>query len=366
MRNLTDYSNSILNLSNSIIKYFGADYTHSTLKIVDDLLEKNKYDNVVLMIFDAMGSRNLIDIMPEDSFLRKHMKCELSSVFPPTTTAATTTLESGLAPAEHGWLGWSLHFPEVNDNVNIFINTNDSGEQVAGFHVAGTYIPYKNVIDKINEAGMAEAESVSPFGTHKIEEFDELFDEIEDICEQKGRHYIYSYWPEPDHSMHLMGVKSSEAVNWIKRINSEVEKLSKRLQNTLLIVAADHGHIDGTNEFIGDYMNITDKLKWLPSIEPRALAFHVKPGMHESFRNEFLKKFGDDFLLLSREEVLEQKLFGDGRIRSHFEEFIGDFIGIAVGSRSIFNSREEYEKFVGVHAGMTEEEMMVPLILIEC
>jgi hypothetical protein len=51
---------------------------------------------------------------------------------------------------------------------------------------------------------------------------------------------------------------------------------------------------------------------------------------------------------------------------SHFEEFIGDFIGIAVGSRSIFNSREEYEKFVGVHAGMTEEEMMVPLILIEC
>lgn len=366
MKSFPDYNNSILNLSNSILKYFGAEYTHSTLKLVDDLLKEKQYDNVVLMIFDAMGSRNLINTMPGECFLRKHMKCEISSVFPPTTTAATTTLESGLAPAEHGWLGWSLHFPEVEDNVNIFINTNDYGEIAADFHVAGTFIPYKNVLDKINEAGIARAESVSPFGTHKIEEFEELMNEVETICKQGGKRYIYTYWPEPDHSMHLMGVTSREAINWIQRINSEIEKLSKKLKNTLLIVSADHGQIDGTNEFIGNYKNMVDMLQWLPSIEPRALAFHVKPGMHDSFKAEFLKKFGDDFLLLSKQEVMEQKIFGDGKIHLRFQEFIGDYLAIAVDKKSIFNIKKEYDKFIGIHAGMTIEEMMVPLILIDC
>ena len=61
----------------------------------------------------------------------RHMVEEITSVFPPTTTAATTTLESGLSRAEHAWLGWSLHFPEVNGNVNIFINKNDRGEAAA-------------------------------------------------------------------------------------------------------------------------------------------------------------------------------------------------------------------------------------------
>ena len=34
----------------------------------------------------------------------------ITSVFPPTTTAATTSMLSGLNPNEHGWLGWDLYF----------------------------------------------------------------------------------------------------------------------------------------------------------------------------------------------------------------------------------------------------------------
>ncbi len=125
-----NYEKSILSLINSNEKYYGIKNDHSTLKIADTILE-NRYRNVVVMVFDAMGSRNLQEMLPENSFLRKHMLNEIYSVFPPTTTAATTTLESGLAPSEHSWLGWSLHFSEVKDNVNIFINANDVGKVVA-------------------------------------------------------------------------------------------------------------------------------------------------------------------------------------------------------------------------------------------
>lgn len=360
-----DYNNGILNLTNSILKYFGAEHTHPTLKTLDSLLEK-QYRNVVLMVFDGMGSRNLMELLPGDSFLRRHMVEEISSVFPPTTTAATTTFDSGLSPAEHAWLGWSLHFPEVSDNVNIFINTNDDDIVVADYHVAGRYIPYKSTIEKINETNNARAESVSFFGTYRIESMDEMMEAVQKLCMEDGRHYLYTYWPEPDHTMHNKGIMCSEAAEWVNRINDEVERLSRRLNDTLIIITADHGHINSQNIFIGDYPDILNTLKWLPSIEPRALAFHVKDDMEQEFKEAFLKHFKDSFMLLSRQEVMDGKLFGDGEVHPRFSEFIGDFLAVAISDVSIFITHKAFEQFIGVHAGLTEKEMMVPLIIAEC
>lgn len=359
-----NYQNSILSLINSIEKYYGVNYDHPTLEIVDSILEKG-YRNVVVMVFDAMGSRNLQEMLPENSFLRKHMLNEICSVFPPTTTAATTTLISGLAPSEHSWLGWSLHFPEVKDNVNIFINTNDDGKVVANYHVANKYISYKTVIDKINEQKDIRAESISRYGTYHVESFEEIIDSVEKLCKEDGRHYLYTYWNEPDSSMHTKGVTSEEAIAWVKRINSEVEKLCNKLQDTVLFIISDHGHIDGNNKFIGDYPDIVDTLKWLPTIEPRALAFYVKEGREKEFCNAFLKHFDKDYILLSKQEVLKQNLFGTGNKHPRFEDFLGDYLAVAISDVAIFNSRKEVNQFVGVHAGMTEKEMMVPLIVVE-
>ncbi|MBP1754639.1 MAG: hypothetical protein H6Q59_1037, partial [Firmicutes bacterium] len=280
------YDNSILSLINSVEKYFGVEPDHPTLKTADEILARG-YRNVAIMVFDAMGSKNLRDALPEDSFLLRHMREEIASVFPPTTTAATTTIESGLSPAEHAWLGWSLHFPEVQDNVNIFINTNDYGETVADYPVAPRYIPYQSVVDKIREKPGVRAESVSQFGTYYTESFEELLEGVEKLCKEDGRHYLYTYWNEPDTSMHRKGITSEESIAWMKRIDAELERLSHSLQDTVLFVIADHGHIDGKSEFIGDYPELLDTLRWLPSIEPRALAFYVKEGREEEFCTVF-------------------------------------------------------------------------------
>ncbi len=359
-----DYHNSLLNLINSVEKEFGVKNDHPTLELADQILNKG-YRNVVLMVFDAMGSRNLPNLISEDSFLRRHLRAEISSVFPPTTTAAITTLESGLAPAEHSWLGWSLHFPEVEDNVNIFVNTNDYDEPVADYHVAGRYLPYKNVVEKINEKPGAHAESISYFGTYHVESLEELLDGVEKQCQEDGRHYLYTYWHEPDNCMHQYGATSEEAAAWVERINDELERLSDRLEDTVLFIVSDHGQLNSRNKYIGDYPELLDTLKWLPSIEPRALAFHVKQGRDEDFRSEFLKHFEEDYMLLSRQEVIEKKLFGTGNIHLRFEEFLGDYLAIAINNVSIFQSQSHAEKFIGVHAGMTVDEMMVPLIVVE-
>ena len=45
-----DYKNSIVNLSNSILKYFNLPIYHDTLEDLDKLLDKNKYKNIVLLL----------------------------------------------------------------------------------------------------------------------------------------------------------------------------------------------------------------------------------------------------------------------------------------------------------------------------
>ena len=97
---LINYNDSIVNLTCSILKHFGAEYEHSTLKEIDELLD-DEYNNIVVLLFDGMGIDAIQHHLLEDGFFRKNLIKEYSSVFPPTTTAATTSLESGLTPLEH-------------------------------------------------------------------------------------------------------------------------------------------------------------------------------------------------------------------------------------------------------------------------
>lgn len=54
--------------------------------------------------------------------------------------------------------------------------------------------------------------------------------------------------------------------------------------------------------------------------------------------------------------------FGEPHPKTY--NFIGDFLAVATGEKSLFIKRED-RKFIGVHAGLTEEEMTIPFIAIE-
>ena len=106
-------------------------------------------------------------------------------------------------------------------------------------------------------------------------------------------------------------------------------------------------------------------LKRPPSCEPRALNLFVKEGFAEKFKNAFTERFGGCFRLYTRDEILSSGLFGEGAPRSGLEKVIGDFFAVATGDTSIFNTREKAKKFVGVHAGLTRDELRIPLIALK-
>ena len=362
-----NYDRSILSIASSVLNHFGVkDCQHKTLPEFDELLSKD-YKNIIVMLFDGLGTSTLKYHLEENDFFRKHHVTDISSVFPSTTVAATTSIMSGYLPAECAWLGWDLYFEEIGENVAVFRNTlQRNGEPAAKFNVAHKYIPVKSIMKRIEEVnGRRSAYCVSFFSKYRSKSVEDICKTVYKLSKKRKKKYIYAYWHQPDGAMHGHGVTSQEAHEQILHINREVEKLCGKLENSLIIVTADHGLCDSVNEYLEDYSNLFSMLKIPPSIEPsRALSLFVKEGMRKEFETEFNKLFGDAFRLMTKEEVFAENILGYGKPHPRTYDFVGDFLAVATGKKSLFIEREEHE-FVGVHAGLTEDEMTVPFIAIE-
>ena len=364
---IINYDNSLLSLISSILNYYNAKASHPTLPDIDILLKKN-YKNVVVMLFDGMSMEIINQHLPQNSFFHNHFVRNISSVFPPTTTAATVTMESGLSPIEHGWLGWSLYFNEIDSNVNIFPNTlsGTDGILAADYNIARKYIGYTDVFEKINRAGKATANYVSQFSSYHSKSVSDICETIIELCKENGQQYIYSYWHQPDYDIHNYGTKHEKITEHIKEINQLVEDMCNQLEDTLIIITADHGLIDTTWRFITNYPDIEECLLRKPSIESRALTFFIKENMKEQFEKAFRKYFGDVYSLYNKEQIIKRKFFGEGTPHSKSYCFIGDYLAVATSNVSIESAPSaNHEVFKAAHAGFTKEEMNVPLIIVE-
>lgn len=364
-----DYKNSVAGLACSVLRRFGIEPPQGeyTLPLADSFLSSCP-KNAAVLVLDGMGANVMRSCLADDGFFRSNLAGEYSSVFPSATAAAATSLQSGLAPCRHGWIGWTGYFPEEDKNVVLFTNEDaDRGGQASRKHLARERFPFSSVPDMIRASGN-EVHSVSAFLPPNPANFKELCSIMRDIINKKREKpvYVYAYWHEPDKTMHRCGAASAEAARVLKEIEEETEKLFAGLQeDTLLFVTADHGHIDAErNVWIGDYPDIVQCLRRPPSCEPRALNFFVKDGMHGAFRSAFARHFADSFSLYSKADILSGGLLGEGAPRPGLADVIGDYFAAAEGGVSVFNAKEDARKIKGVHGGLTQDELSVPLIVL--
>ncbi len=364
-----DYDNSILSVITSILKYYGYDNGHKGNKYLDEKL-KNKYENIVLMLFDGMGVTTLNKYLKDDDFLMQHFVDKISSVCPSTTACAIPTVESGLAPIEHSWLGWDMYFKDLDANVTVFKNTyQGSNEKVSDkYDVAQKYIKYDNVFDIIKRItkGRVKTHDISKYSDTNEFAFscEEMLQRVVEISKDPSEDYIYTYVEEPDLVMHALGTEHEYVRENVKYINSLVCEICQMLKDTLVIVIADHGLVDTETLYLEDYPKLQNMLKIRPSIETRALNFYVKDGYLEEFKKEFENSFSNEFILLSRQEIYDKNLLGTGNKNPNIDDYIGDYMAFAISNKAIEWERGDF-KMCARHAGLTKEEMEVPLIVID-
>ncbi len=365
MKVRNNYDECLTNLACSIRKYFGLSTKHKTLEIVDQYLEKHQPTNVVVMLFDGMGSNILERSLPEDSFFRKNLKKTITTVFPATTTAATTSIRTGLNPVEHGWLGWTTYIEPIDKVITLFLNSEkgQKDEICEEFLKVKNKLISKTIVDEINEKGEFKAIELMPFSEyiHNYEGLDDMLNIIKAETEKPGKKYIYAYDTEPDGTMHGIGSDNEKVKNLIAERSQKVEQLAKELKDTLLIIVADHGHLKVENIFLDEYPDIMNLLDRKTSIDQRATSFKIKPGKKEEFRKLFEKEFGDYYDLYESEETIESKLFGDGEENELYRPALGDFLAIAKSDKCIVAPGDEV--LASHHAGYTDDEIFVPIII---
>lgn len=356
-----DYENCIANLPNSVMKYMGIEPVGSTLPLADRYLNK-EYKNVVVLLLDGMGKHIIENILDVDGPFRTHLAGYYQSVFLSTTVAATTSVLSGLQPCEHSWLGWDCYYPQLNENVTVFLNTIQGTEkQAAGYNVARTLTPYESVVDRINRLG-GKAEFSIRFVPPHPHNLEEICGRIGKLCREPGKKYIYGYFEQPDGILHRNGLHAPVTKETLTEIEKTVSKLAEGLDDTLLFITADHGHIDNDCAVLQDYPKICECLERLPSLEPRVLSLFVREGKEKIFEEEFNKEFGSKFLLMPMEEAIEKNLFGTGKHHKNFRGMLGNYLAIATDNLSIYYTEE---RWVSMHGSITEEEMMIPLIVFD-
>lgn len=363
-----EFENNLVNLSNSFLKRFGVKTFHPSLAVLDPIIQKKA--NVCVLLFDAMGQALVREHLSEGAFLRRHYFHTITSTFPSTTVAATNALLSGRYPQETGWLGWTQYFKEIGSNVDVFMGRkNSTKEVVMSEEQVQKEIGYRSILDLIQEVHptyhvRSVWPSIKPGGAKDLAEF---FQQLETQLSVVGPKFIYGYWLEPDYAIHQHGVHALEVRKIIHDINHRVEKLANNHLDTLFVVLADHGQVDVKFLDVAEHQSFYSTLERTFSLEPRAAVFYVKKGQKKNFETYFHRYYGQYFILKNAQEVHDEHWFGFGSPHRRFNEFIGDYLAIAVDQYSFDNKREGVlvnKDKKAHHAGMTEGEMAIDLSLI--
>lgn len=367
-----DYNKSLVALSNSFLKFYGVKTFHSSLPELDAKLNSKKYQNIVLLILDGMGINVINEHLDDNSLLKSHIAHRIYSVFPPTTTAATTSIHSGMSPVEHGWIAWMTYYKEYDRCIENFLNTDYyTGERLTTPPPCDDILKCRDIYSRIVEQNPdIEFHKINPpFDSEDgVKSFNQMCKRIAKITSANNKHkFIRAYWHDPDHTMHHFGVTSKEAKGVMKDIERNLNHLCSKLKDTLIVITADHGMVDTQNVTLNDYPDICDCFIRPPSLESRVVTFAIKNNRQVEFAKLFNKYFANDFKLYTKQEFMSSGLLGSGTPHPKVDDFIADFVAISTSAKSLHYviDRMDKTKLIGEHAGISEQEMKIPLIFIE-
>ena len=354
-------SNSLVNLSNSILYKYGIKPFHQTIPYIDELL-KNEDKKISLVLLDGFGKYIIEHFKDYCPFIYSSLKYEIDSVFPSTTTASTTSLLSSKYPIETGYIGWSEYFNKYDSYIDIFLSKNSLTKEDIYPNVLNL-LKYESIIDLINKTKKYKARSFLSLdykNNFKEDDLDVLFNEANNLIDYYDFSYIYV--SEPDHLLHHYGLNDKYVYDIVKYLDENIKNLAKVHPNTLFLVIADHGLTDVKLEYIGHHQEFIDSLEDKNFfLEGRFATFKVKNK--KRFIDSYNKFYKNDFILKTKEDILNEKILGySDTINKYAYETLGDFFLISKSDMCFINTLSSDLKMH--HSGIKKEETKISMGVI--
>ena len=376
-----DYNgNSIVNLMSSIRAVYGSEYLYPPLDGFD--ISPFKEKNIVFIIIDGLGYEYLMEY-GDNSFFKKHVVRKMTSVFPSSTAAAYISLATGVAPQQHGLTGWFMFLKEIGILTSVLPFVTKAGgiplnnipfsdicscdSIFSGLNAASFCIIHESYVNSQCSGAITKGAKRKSYAD--IKGFKRRIENILNFGDNKK--FIFAYWDQLDKIAHEKGIKSREVKEHFEMLDKEFYKLAASLarEDTALIITADHGFIDSSEECtikLGDHPELYETLAMPLSGEPRVAYCYVKPGMateFEKYVTENLKEYCD---LYKSSDLIKKGFFGLYEPNKRLHQRTGDYTLIMKENYIIREtvSGQKYKELIGIHGGLTGEEMFVPLIVL--
>lgn len=349
-----------------------------------DPLEDVSERVLVFLLVDGLGDA-FLQRHGKGSHLLAHCRGRMTSVFPSTTASAVTSTLTGLAPAAHGLTGWFINdarFGGVLAPLPMMMRADHSN--VPGWFATRQLFPYPTLFMHRQRPSMLVMPADiahSPFslrhgrgaGLMTHAGLDTLVDAVVSAVDYLGRGraggYVHAYYPDFDAVSHTFGCESDEAIEVFWAVDACFARLLDRLDGRAcdLVVSADHGFIDSPPErFIRltDYPEALEMLNHPLSGERRAAFCEVRPGAEDAFAVFVDQALAGQAVLVPSAHMLASGLFGPGPHHARLRERIGTHTLLMEANWTLWDARpgESEHDMLGVHGGLSPDEMWVPFI----
>lgn len=390
---------SIMNLMQSVAGIFGVEVDRPLDEAVWAGQSLDDVERVVLFLTDGLGYKLLTQFMLDDAGVRDGIEAltdgrgpvPLTSTAPSTTAVALPTFWTARTPGEHGMISTMMYlsrfgtvgnmlsyapafgqhgagaFSEWNMPPETFVEHPTLAEQLATVNVP-VHLLLENKLhgtglSRIMHRGVAH-------GHHHTGNLD-MWLRLRDVLEQTAgqRCFVNAYWPVVDLLSHAYGFQSKYVYN---EIAYQIQALRDLLSDpgvqdghTLVLIVADHGHYDSvdTVDLPSDdsAKPIYDAMRGSFGGELRFAHLFLQSGSRQRVIDVLAQAFNDRLAWVEPQTARHAGLFGNGDTHPDVMNRMGDLIVI---SRQGYRLRDynRYLKAIGIHGGLSDWEMMVPLI----
>ena len=336
---------------------------------------------LVLVVIDGLGERFLNEFGAGGALLA-HRRRRLTSVFPSTTAAAVTTLMSGLAPATHGLTGWFIRDTRLGGVIAPLPLHRRGGRALRAPFLVPRLFPYPSMF-----AGACRpAVLVSPHDiAHSaysrrhgrgarirpyrgLAQFAQAIDdEVHGLLPQGG--YVHGYYARFDAISHRYGSRSAEAVAEFRRLDEWFGDLVERLSavDCTVLLTADHGFVDAPPERLIALERLPGAAAMLaaPLFGERRTAFcAVRAGAEAEFAALVRDELAGRAVVHASAQLVRAGLFGPGPAHKRLLERAGTHTLLMEPGWTIADrvAGEPAVSMLGVHGGLSADEMWVPLV----
>jgi hypothetical protein len=400
---LPDYGGGgLVNVASAVLELCGArgpDDPPPLRGVEPALLEGVR--SVVLVLCDGLGSDQLRRLAAAGDIpfigrilerAARHDAAQLidaTTIFPSTTAAAVTTLQTARTPQEHGNIAYFLWLEEFAI-VAQMLRWGPAAQRRGSFFDdravdPRTYAKVASIHKAIREHGgrsyiiepeifrneamtrmhAAEATYVgyllpSTMGVRIRQLLDER-------AEDDSPLYVYAYWAGVDTVAHWYGPRGPEHAAEAALLDRDLEgALGDRDRgDTLVILTADHGHASIDPARLIDLEADTELRALLRNPiagEPRLVFLHTDRAPEVKAYLE--QTYPGTFFLIDRDEAIDAGLFGRGDPELARRR-IGEVLALISDDRAASVVRVDGQVVLhrGAHGGMTPDEMQIPVLL---